>query len=171
MYGGRHTGFNWLHTKCWAKRHLKTYKLMGGGRGSWRKRTRHSFLDMKETFFFFFAKAILWSKSGHDLALEQVSVIGDLQGSKGMQEQRKNSQEAIVQWWNRILVSPQGTHIIIYLRIVQEPRPPSMWRVEWGCWPSWLQSTNAWTLLIFSPILCWILLCSSLFMNMHVPLV
>ena len=31
------------------------------------------------------------------LALEQVSVSNDFKGSEGMQEQRKNSQETIVQ--------------------------------------------------------------------------
>jgi len=36
------------------------------------------------------------------------------------------------------------------------------------CWPSWLQSTEVWTLLTVPPILCWIF--SSLFMNMHIPL-
>ena len=37
-------------------------------------------------------------------------------------------------------------------------------------WYSWLQSTTAWTLSIFVPILCWNLLCSSPFMNMQIPL-
>ena len=34
-------------------------------------------------------------------------------------------------------------------------------------WPSWLLSTEVWTLLTIPPILCWIF--SSLFMNMHIP--
>ena len=33
-------------------------------------------------------------------------------------------------------------------------------------WPFWMQSTKAWTLTNFTPILCWILFCSSFFMTM-----
>ena len=37
-------------------------------------------------------------------------------------------------------------------------------------WPWSLQSTRAWTLFTFAPILCQIFLCSSTLMNMHTPL-
>ena len=37
-------------------------------------------------------------------------------------------------------------------------------------WPLWLQSAKAWILSTFALILCWIFLCPSPFMNMHVPL-
>ena len=36
-------------------------------------------------------------------------------------------------------------------------------------WPSWLLSAEAWMLVNFAPVLCWILFCSSPFMNMHIP--
>ena len=75
-------------------------------------------------------------------ALEQVSVINDLKGTK---ECRKGSQAIVHK--NRVLVPPQGIYIIIYLWVLQELRPPQGWRMEWWCWPSWLQSTKAWTLL------------------------
>ena len=53
----------------------------------------------------------------------------------------------------------------------QELRPPPRWRMECCCWPSWLQSSKAWTLWAFVPILCWVLLCLSPLMIMHIPLV
>ena len=39
--------------------------------------------------------------------------------------------------------------------------------MEWWRWPSWLQSSKAWTL---ASVLYWILLCPSSLMNMHVLL-
>ena len=42
--------------------------------------------------------------------------------------------------------------------VLQELRSPSWWRMKWGCWPSWLQSTKAWTLLTSALVLCWVLL-------------
>lgn len=60
--------------------------------GPQRKRTRHSFLDIKEA-----ALAIFDLSLATMLALEQVSVINVLKGSKGMQEERKISQEMVVQ--------------------------------------------------------------------------
>ena len=62
--------------------------------------------------------------------------------------------------WGTILV-PQGIYITTYLWVLQELRPPPRWRMEWWWWPSWFQSTKAWTLLTLAPVLCWILLCSS----------
>ena len=47
------------------------------------------------------------------LALEWVSVINDLRGNEGMLEQRKSSQEIIVQQYNGALVPPQGMYITI----------------------------------------------------------
>ena len=57
-----------------------------------------------------------------------------------------------------------------YLWGPQELRLPSSWRVGRWCWPSRLQSTKPWALLTFVPMLCWILLCSSPFVNMQVRL-
>ena len=36
-------------------------------------------------------------------------------------------------------------------------------------WPFWIQASKAWTLATFTPILCWILFCSSFFMTMLTP--
>ena len=47
------------------------------------------------------------------LALEQMSVINDLKGSEGMQEQRKSSQETIVQQYNGVLVLRQEMYMTI----------------------------------------------------------
>ena len=76
-----------------------------------------------------------------------------------MQKKGRSSQ-TIVQPWGRVLV-PQGIYIIIYFWVLQELKPPARLRMEWWCWPSWLQSTKAWMLSTLAPILCWILLCSS----------
>ena len=40
---------------------------------------------------------------------------------------------------------------------------------EWWCWHSRPQSTKAWALPTFSPILCWILFCSGSLRNLHLP--
>ena len=85
-----------------------------------------------------------------------------------MQKQGGAVEKTTVQPWGSVQV-PQGIHIIIYLWVLQELRPSPSWRMERCRWPSWLLSTKAWTLLTFAPILCWIFLCSSPFMNMHVP--
>ena len=59
------------------------------------------------------------------------------------------------------ILVPQGIYITTYLWVLQELRPPPKWRMEWWWWPSWFQSTKAWTLLTLAWVLCWILVCSS----------
>ena len=58
-------------------------------------------------------------------------------------------------------------HSLWVLQKLSTPTP--RWRMEGWCWPSWLQSTKAWTVSTFALTLREILRCSSPFVNMHVP--
>ena len=52
------------------------------------------------------------------------------QGREGMWRQGRNSQEKIVQSWDRILVLPQRIHIRIFLSSSEELKPP----INGGCY-------------------------------------
>ena len=49
------------------------------------------------------------------------------QGKEGMQRQGRGSQETIVQSWGRVLVPPQGIHILISLSCFAETETPTRW--------------------------------------------
>ena len=81
--------------------------------------------------------------------------------------------DAVIHWNNSTVIKqspsyPSRDRHKISLSL-QEQRPPPRWRMEL-CWISWLQTTKTWILLTFTPIMCWILLCSHLFIHMYVPL-
>ena len=95
------------------------------------------------------------------LALEQVLVVNDLTGIK---KGRRPNNTAVTK--QALSSSSRGMHSL-YLWGPWHWRPPPRCRMEWWRWPSWLQSTKAWTL---ASVLHWILLCPSSLMNKHVPL-
>lgn len=90
---------------------------------------------------------------------------------EGMQKLGRASQETIMQLWGTVLFLTQEICIIICPLIQHKLNPPPRWwsDYEWWGWHSRSQSTKAWALPIFSPILCWILFCSNSLRNMHLP--
>ena len=73
----------------------------------------------------FLAKAIWTSTSeATAFALKQVSLINDLNGSEGAEEQKGNSQETTGQAWGTAL------HVTTYLCVLQALRLPPSWRME-----------------------------------------
>ena len=57
------------------------------------------------------------------------------QGREGMQRQGRNSQETIVQPWDRVLVPPQGIHITISLSYLTGTETPIKWEKLTVCCP------------------------------------
>ena len=70
--------------------------------------------------------------------------IGANQGREGMQRQGRNSQETIVQPWERVLVPPQGTFITIFLSCFAGTETPTRWEKLTLCYPWACRPQTGW---------------------------